>query len=336
MPKVSVIIPVYNVEKYLTRCLESVINQSLKDLEIICINDGSTDKSGEICDRYSKKDKRIRVIHKKNEGVSKAKNLGISMAKGKYICFIDSDDYIDKLMLGEMYNLAVNNECEVIMSGYKIIPGNEVIRPLYELNKVINPINIIKGNKKVHSHNDLCFSWRFLFKASLIKDNNILFDINIKVGEDFIFNLEVVSKSKNIYVTDKCFYNYRVDNISSVMRSKYKDFLEDSIVKQYEVKKELSIKLNLYNDKNYKKDMSLYYINNLLPMLLKNFYNGPERNKSEGIKRIINYKMFRESCKNIGLLYKCSNYKEYIAYLAIKFKAYKLLNKIYDKQYANR
>lgn len=336
MPKVSVIIPIYNVEKYLERCLKSVINQSLKDLEIICVNDGSEDKCIDILNFYQDKDSRIIVINKKNGGLSSARNAGIKIAKGEYIYFIDPDDYIESWALEELIYISQKNNCDVVLSGYKTNPTNEVINPLYDNKRYDDGIKMILDNNKVHTHNDLCFVWRCIFKSKLINDNNILFKEDIKIGEDFIFNLEVLSKSKGIYVSNKCFYNYTVDNNNSLMKTPYKSFLEDSIVKQYEIKKELSIKLNLYNDKNYRRDMSLYYINSFLPMLLKNFYNGPERNKSEGIKRIINYKMFRESCKNIGLLYKCSNYKEYIAYLAIKFKAYKLLNKIYDKQYANR
>ena len=93
---ISIIVPVYNVEKYLNRCLDSIINQSFINFELILINDGSTDKSGKICDKYAQIDKRVRVIHKKNEGVSLTRNLGINIAKGDYITFIDSDDWIEQ------------------------------------------------------------------------------------------------------------------------------------------------------------------------------------------------------------------------------------------------
>lgn len=335
MPKVSVIIPIYNVEKYLERCLKSVINQSLKDLEIICVNDGSEDKCIDILNFYQNKDNRIIVINKKNGGSSSARNAGIKRARGEYIYFIDPDDYIESWALEDLIYISQKNNCDVVLSGYKTNPTNEIINPLYDNKKYTNGIEMILSNHKVHSHNDLCFVWRFIFKSKLINDNNIIFKEDVKIGEDFIFNLEVLSKSKGIYVSNKCFYNYTVDNNNSLMKTPYKSFLEDSIVKQYEIKKELSIKLNLYNDKNYRRDMSLYYINSFLPMLLKNLYNSPEVNKEAGVKRIINYNMFRESCKNIGFMYKCNNTKEYIAYLAIKFKLYRVLNKIYSKQYCN-
>ena len=98
MPKLSIIVPVYNVDKYLERCIRSILNQTYENFEIILVNDGSTDNSGIICENYSKVDSRIRVIHKKNEGVSSARNIGVDNAKGKYIGFIDPDDYINKYM----------------------------------------------------------------------------------------------------------------------------------------------------------------------------------------------------------------------------------------------
>lgn len=333
MPKISVIIPVYNVEKYLERCINSVINQELEDIEIICINDGSLDKSGDICNEYSNKDNRIRVIHKNNEGVSIAKNLGVSLARGEYICFIDSDDYIDKDMLSEMYKLARNNSCQVIISGYKLVPSGEIIRPLYKLNKSMDPIEMISNNSLVHSHNDLCFSWRCLFNLNVIKSNNILFDNNIKIGEDFIFNLKVLSKCNKVYVTEKPFYNYNVANNTSVMRTSYKEYLEENLIKQYNEKKRLSQELGLYDITSYKKDLANYYINNMLPMIFKNIFNGCEKDKNLAIKRVLNYNMFRESFNEVGFSYKSTNYKEYIAYLILKFRIYPLVYKIINKQY---
>lgn len=333
MPKISVIIPIYNVEKYLDRCLESICNQELYDIEIICINDGSTDKSGEICNKFRDRDKRVKVIHKNNEGVSSSKNLGINLSNGKYICFIDSDDYIEKSMLIQMYKLAEENLCDVVMSGYKLAPSGKTIRPLYKLNETLNPIDAISENILVHSHNDLCFSWRFLFNSKIIKGNNILFDTDIKIGEDFIFNLKALGKSKRFYATGATLYNYNIENNSSVMRVKYKDCLEENLIKQYNEKKLLSRECGLYSIKHYREDMANYYINNMLPMILRNIFNGPEENKEKAIKRVLNYKMFRESFKEMGFNYKSTSYKEYIGYLILKFKIYPLAYRIINKQY---
>ena len=115
MDLISVIIPIYNVEQYLKECLESVINQTYRNLEIILVDDGSKDKSGKICDEYKNKDERIKVVHKENGGLSDARNAGMKIATGKYIQFIDSDDFIDKDMIETLYNLIIENEADISM-----------------------------------------------------------------------------------------------------------------------------------------------------------------------------------------------------------------------------
>lgn len=124
---ISIIIPVYNVQNYLRECIDSVIAQTYKNLEIILVDDGSPDKSGEICDEYSKKDARIKVIHKENGGLSDARNVALDIAKGEYIGFIDSDDYVEKDMFETLHTLAVEHNAEISsISFYKTLE-NEVI-----------------------------------------------------------------------------------------------------------------------------------------------------------------------------------------------------------------
>lgn len=119
-PLISVIIPIYNVEKYVKRCLDSVLNQTYCHLEVILVDDGSTDSSGKICDEYKKMDTRIRVIHKSNEGVSSARNLGIEVANGEYIAFIDSDDAMEKDCIEYLYRLIQENHCSLSICSYRI------------------------------------------------------------------------------------------------------------------------------------------------------------------------------------------------------------------------
>lgn len=116
--KVSVIVPIYNTEKYLNKCVDSLVNQTLEDIEIILINDGSTDRSGEIADYYSQKEVRVKCIHKENSGVSNSRNLGIKFAKGQYVAFVDSDDWCDSNMLEGLYNHAISNNADVVIAGY--------------------------------------------------------------------------------------------------------------------------------------------------------------------------------------------------------------------------
>lgn len=119
--KVSVVIPIYNAEEYLNKCIDSILEQSLKEIEIILINDGSIDRSGEICDEYAMKDERIRVIHKVNEGVSRARNRGIVEASGKYIMFVDSDDYVNQEYCKCLYDLSEKYKNNLVICGFNMI-----------------------------------------------------------------------------------------------------------------------------------------------------------------------------------------------------------------------
>lgn len=127
MKKLSVIVPIYNVEKFLRRCIDSIINQSYSNLEIILVDDGSTDKSGRICDEYSKIDLRIKVVHLDNGGVSRARNIGISLSTGEYLSFVDSDDYISSEMYEKMIYILENENLEIVSCGAYIVKNNKIL-----------------------------------------------------------------------------------------------------------------------------------------------------------------------------------------------------------------
>ena len=133
MPQVSVIIPIYNSEKYLHECLDSVINQTYKDIEIILVDDGSTDKSSSICDEYAKKDERIKVFHTSNNGPSHARNIGIDNATGEYIVFQDSDDYIELNMIEDTVKEALKSDSDLVISGHKTFFEEERKKPIIGL-----------------------------------------------------------------------------------------------------------------------------------------------------------------------------------------------------------
>lgn len=331
MPKVSIVIPIYNVEKYIDTCLKNICNNELTDIEIICVDDGSLDDSGMICDNYAKQDKRIKVIHKNNGGVSSARNVGMTIASGEYLYFLDPDDEMHSSMLSIMLNIAKQKDCQVVVCGYKTIPDAKVVIPQFQLNKPITPIEMIVSNCKIYSNNDLCFSWRFLFQTKIIKDNNLSFNEKVHIGEDTIFNFSAILKARRIFVIDKPFYYYTVNNENSAMKASYKKDLESCLIEQYNVKKKLTSDNNLNKYKSYMDDMALSYINIFLPMMIKNIYNGPEKDKKRAIKRILNYDMFRDSCKQIGFFYKCYSFKEYLVYIAIKYRLYLILYELYDK-----
>lgn len=184
MVSITVIVPIYNVEKYLKRCIESILNQTFKDFELLLLNDGSTDSSGKICDIYASKDNRIVVRHKKNQGVSTTRNLGIDIAKGEYITFIDSDDWIEKDYLEKMYSKIKEMNVPLLITGY-IEERNGIVKNTFipDEEKVYTKIDIQLEFLKQEK-----FMWTVYDKLFLKKIiNGVRFDIKLKIAEDMYF-----------------------------------------------------------------------------------------------------------------------------------------------------
>lgn len=199
MKKVSVIIPVYNSEKYISKCLDSVLNQTYQNVEIIVINDGSKDNSIKILKEYEKKYKNIILIDKKNEGVSKTRNLGIKTATGDYIMFIDNDDFIDEDYI-ETY--MKNSDYDIVIGSYKRIDNNNKLLFKYNLNE----------NSRWTKYVVLA-PWAKLYKKDFIIKNKIEF-IDFKIGEDVYFNLLCYSKTDNIKIINDFKYSWFYNNES--------------------------------------------------------------------------------------------------------------------------
>ncbi|MGG0237744.1 glycosyltransferase [Bacillus rhizoplanae] len=330
---ISVVVPIYNVEKWLSRCIENILNTPFINIELILVNDGSPDKCGEICEEYVKKDSRIRVIHKENGGLSSARNAGIELASGKYIVFIDPDDEINKNYFTKLYRIAEDNNCDAVVCGYKTVPNSNIIIPNFKLNTVMNGREFVLSSSNIHSNNDLCFVWRYMYNLSIIKDKNIRFNEQVFIGEDVIFNLEFLLESKRAYAISESLYLYTVNNPNSLMRIPYKPKLESSLLLQYKIRKDLSQKFNLLNSEHYKKDMANYYINNIYRLMIDNLKNSKNINVNRELRRIVSYEMFSDSLKEIGFSYQCNSIKEYIYYLALKLKIYPLVVEIHKREF---
>lgn len=229
--KVSIIIPVYNVQTYLRKCLDSVINQTFKDIEIILVNDGSTDESLNICQEYSKNDNRIKVINKKNEGVSKSRNIGLIYSQGEYISFIDSDDWIELDMIEELYDSVASNNAEFCMCNYikeddkesKYMDANIRLKELKD-NKIkehlLIPLIEREDNEKEHILASFRGPWGKLFKRDVIEKHNIKFKEDLIIGEDFIFNLEFLIHINKAVINPGFYYHYWTNINSATMRYK--------------------------------------------------------------------------------------------------------------------
>ncbi|WP_261178273.1 hypothetical protein [Anaerobacillus sp. CMMVII] len=177
-----------------------------------------------------------------------------------------------------MYSIAKKNMCDAIVSGYQTVPTNNVIEPGFKLNQVMNGKEFVLSSPAVHSKNDLCFVWRYIYKLQIINESNIRFNEQVFIGEDVIFNLEYLLSSKRVMAIADQLYLYTVDNPDSLMRVSYKPKLESSLVLQYKIRKEFSKKYSLLEHEHYTKDIGNYYINNIYWMLIDNCKNNENIN----------------------------------------------------------
>lgn len=246
---ISIIVPVYNVEQYVEKCIQSIVEQTYKNIEIILVDDGSTDSSGKICDDFKTKDNRIKVIHKKNGGLSDARNAGIKIANGEYIGFVDSDDYIAKDMFETLYNLNKKYNSEIsIVSFYELYKGKIIgVRDSKEL-QVLTKIEAIK--ELLIDTNIQSYAWNKLFKRELFEE--LEFPIN-KNFEDIATTLLLFEKANKVVLLEdpKYYYVRRDDSIVGVRNNKtYKDYL-DVILGKYKYLDGKYEEVNLYNAYNY-------------------------------------------------------------------------------------
>ncbi len=221
MAIVSVLIPVYNVEKYLKQCLDSVIGQTFSDIEIICVDDGSTDRSASILKKYAKKDKRIKIITKNNGGLPSARNAGINAATGEYVSFVDADDYIQPDMIKKMLMAAVKDNSEIVICGANVFPRDPA--PDGWLDWVLSPENAYyeTGDEKLlfENHASRPFIWRTFMKRELLTRNKFQLNEDIHVGEDNAFQFRIYPKAKGITLISDKLYNYRWYREDSLMNS---------------------------------------------------------------------------------------------------------------------
>jgi len=208
-PIVSIIVPVYNAQENIVRCIESILKQDFENFELILMNDGSKDASGSICDEYAVKDARIQVVHKENSGVSDTRNKAIAMAKGKYLQFIDSDDWITPDATGLMVRMAEEKNCEMVITDFYRVIGERLAqkgdiredglltRKEFALYMMDNPADFYYG-----------VLWNKLYRRDIIENNGLQMDENISWCEDFIFNMEYIRHVENVYALHVPVYYY--------------------------------------------------------------------------------------------------------------------------------
>lgn len=262
---ITIVVPVYNVELYLREFLESLITQSYQNMEILLINDGSSDKSLSICEEYKKKDSRINVYNNTNHGVSYTRNFGIDKAKGDYILFTDSDDVLDKDYIEKMCNQISKND--IVICGYKEKYLNCITE--HQITSKEETISKNEAIEKLFSNSSYKgFVWNKMFKIDTIKKNKLYFDENIKILEDmlFVYNYIMCFDTINVCLIPDCLYNYRMRKSSAI--NKASSSKENSVIQSLDI---------MYNDMNTRKLESINFykllvtsLNNLKNINLKN------------------------------------------------------------------
>ena len=290
--KISIIVPIYNAEEWLEKCVNSIVEQTYFNIEILLINDGSTDKSLEICKKFENKDNRIKVIDKKNEGVSKTRNLGIEKATGQYIKFVDSDDWLEKNTCEELIKIVKEEKTDLVICGLNIYKNNELLRTPHLEKRIIE----IKKNIKEFEYIYKVFAspCNKLYRKDKIAEN---FRLNLDIGEDLLFNIKYLENIEKISVTDKCLYNVCLDNEDSLNRKFRKDKLDVNL--------DLTSMELEFCKKNYQcniKEMSFLYNKYILLLhayLLQMIYIVDKKSMKKMIKKYINDKRIKEACNVI-------------------------------------
>lgn len=224
-PKVSVIVPIYNVEPYLDRCMQSLIHQTLKDIEIILVDDGSPDRCPQMCDEYAQKDSRIKVIHKKNAGLGYARNSGLEIATGEYVAFVDSDDYIKTNMYEELYNNTIGKDLDAVFGGFYI----ESYKGIWTASKEVNEMKLFQTKQIQSFLLDMIACapsipqerkyemsvWHSIYKKEIIDKYNIRFLSEREIAsEDIPFQIDFLSKSSKIMYVPQNYYYYCLNSTS--------------------------------------------------------------------------------------------------------------------------
>ena len=224
---VSVIVPAYNIERMLRPCVESILSQTCADFELLLADDGSADGSGAICDEYAALDDRVLVIHKKNGGVSSARNAGIDCAAGEYLCFVDSDDELTASFLSEMLRKAETGQAEIVVCGYQVVRNGSVVeeRGFPGCEETILPRKNVCDlvERALYSA-----PWGKLFRGDIIRNNGMRFPETMSFGEDMVFTFMYSDHITNIFVMNKMLYRYNIDNTDSLLRGFRKSLFPDT------------------------------------------------------------------------------------------------------------
>lgn len=280
-PIISIIVPVYNVESFLPKCLDSIISQTFQDIELILVDDGSPDKSPQICDYYKSKDERIRVIHKNNGGLSSARNAGLAISRGEYIGFVDSDDWIEPTMYEEMYRFMITNDCDMVECGINLIYENSIRNYKVSDNEIISGKEALLRHLDIHYKTDYTLPrtavWSKLFKREFWLDKCFP---EGKIHEDYLLTCQALYESSRVGLLHKGLLNHLTCNPNSIVNAK---FSPRDLYKEEQMRLRISYLQSKNDNILEKKAIEDYY--NYLPSVIWRCYKNGMKDEA---KRFIN------------------------------------------------
>ncbi|MBF0699721.1 glycosyltransferase family 2 protein [Streptococcus danieliae] len=284
-PFLTIVVPVYQVEKYLERCVDSILNQNYQDYEIILVDDGSTDRSPEICDEYAEKFEQIQVVHKKNGGMSEARNTGTTLAKGKYVYFIDSDDWLDSSCFEQVIPLVEDGNYDLVCFGRQFVKSEDEA-----LRQVAEPeIRSVTGYDAYLEMMDQGWVTGFvtdkIYKVSLFRENNIEFPIG-RYYEDLGVLYRILLNSNQVLLTNQVFYHYFLDNPNSITASWNQKKVQDMLEFYKDAHHSEIVLDNLQESDQHIADV--YYVNGLIHVLSSIYKSGYEKEYEYIVEDILN------------------------------------------------
>lgn len=320
---VSVIIPVYNAEKYINKCIDSVLAQTLQNIEIILINDGSTDNSAIVLSQYAEKYNNIKVISQENKGASAARNEGLKVATGEFIGFVDADDYISSDMYKQLYDIAIDKNVDIVTSNFCYVKNDVIDKGVVNLpeNRIIYQNEIRDLVCYANKNRLLWFAVKSIYRTSMIKENNIFYNTDVKIGTETPFVLECLLCAKSLYYVNVVNYFY-VQSPNSITRTKYKSDLLNKLQNLYYAKKNVYIK---YGITEYSDDLNNYTMEHTIPMLISNEINNSSKffELMKLYSKIRNSEMVSEAYKNSSIKL-VKNKLKYLV-LLLKYRLYFLI-----------
>jgi len=340
----SVIIPVYNVRQYLARCLASIVQQNINDMEVILVNDGSTDESGIMCDEWAKKDARIRVIHKKNEGPGYARNSGLAIATGQYVTFVDSDDYIAVDAYTKVLNRISNTDADVCYYGsYRVTDNNSLIKTgsppkqlVYQGKEILTEIvvkQIIGRDEKDNSLSIGIAVFNGFYSRKLLNKHSIRFlSERDYLSEDTLFNLDVCTVSSKVLIYPDYLYYYCSNNDCSSLSKKYRENYFDANLRMFNKFQNRLRQMNLY-EIGHERSIRTLLINSII-YIRQEVAHEKIQGKADTLKKI------QRICEDETVQSALSEYRiqklpflQYLLFAALKLRQVKVIYLLVKMRY---